>query len=98
MQRLFTALTGMGAGPLQFLVDRLEASEPARGRPWSCSLQQRAIIVCIALRTNLTIRELAALFAISRSQVHRILVDLVPRLAALLAVNVDRRAGSSTGR
>ena len=92
MQRLFTASTGLGAGPLQILVDLLVGSEPARGRRWSCSLQQRAIIVCIALRTNLTIRELAALFAISKSQVHRILVDLVPRLAALLAVNVDRRA------
>jgi len=91
MQRLFTASTGLGVGPLEVIVDRLVASEPARGRPWSCSLRRRTTIVCIALRTNLTIRELAAVFAISKSQVHRILVDLVPRLGALLAVNRDRR-------
>lgn len=92
MQRLFTTSTGLGTGPLAFIVERLVASERGRGRPWSCSLQQRAIIVCVALRTNLTIRELAEIFAISKSQVHRILGDLVPRLAALFAVNVDRRA------
>jgi hypothetical protein len=34
--------------------------------------------------TNLTLRELAALFAISTSCAHRILTDLVPRLATLL--------------
>lgn len=42
------------------------------------------MVVCTSLRTNLTQRELAALFSISTSQVHRILVDLIPRLAALL--------------
>jgi hypothetical protein len=41
--------------------------EPRCGRPWSCSLAQRILIACAALRTNLTIRELAASFAISRS-------------------------------
>jgi hypothetical protein len=41
-------------------------------------------VTCVALRTNLTIRELAAVFAISKSQAHRIVVDLTPRLAALL--------------
>jgi hypothetical protein len=92
MQRLFTTSTGLGSGPLELIVNRLVASERTRGRPWSRSLQQRAIIVCVALRTNLTIRELGEIFAISKSQIHRILVDLVPRMAALLAVNVDRRA------
>lgn len=91
MQRLFTASTGLGVGRLEALVDRLVGSEPARGRPWSRSLRRRTVIVCVALRTNLTIRELAAVFSISKSQIHRILVDLVPRLAALLVVNHDRR-------
>ena len=91
MLRLFTT-TGLGVAELEHLVGRLVASERARGRPWSCSLEQRVIIVCVALRTNLTLRELGEIFAISKSQVHRILADLVPRLAALLAVNVDRRA------
>ena len=91
MQRFFTAATGLDVDTLEVLVDRLVASESARGRPWSCSLRRRTIIVCVALRTNLTIRELAAIFAISKSQVHRILGDLVPRLAALLTMNHDRR-------
>lgn len=65
----------------------------ARGRPWAQSLYRRVAIVCAALRTNLTLRELAAVFAISRSQTHRIVADLVPRLAALLprTMTTDRR-------
>ena len=35
---------------------------PRRGRPWSRSRRQRVLIACAALRTNLTIRELAACF------------------------------------
>lgn len=35
-------------------------------------------------------RELAAVFAMSTSQAHRILVDLLPRLAALLPETIDR--------
>ena len=64
-----------------------------RGRPWSLSLESRLCVVCTSLRTNLTFRELAVLFSISISQVHRILVDLVPRLAALLRppALLDRR-------
>jgi len=57
--------------------------ERRRGRPWSCSLARRILVVCAALRTNLTIRELAASFAISKSAVHRILSTMTPRLAAL---------------
>lgn len=51
------------------------------------------VVVCTSLRTGLTIRELAAVFVISASQVHRILTDLVPRLAALQtsAIFSDRR-------
>ena len=68
-------------------------SEPQHGRPWSCSLAQRILIVCTALRTNLTVRELAASFAISKSAAHRIVSTMTPRLAALGAQNcpTDRR-------
>jgi len=41
------------------------------------------LIACAALRTNLTIRELAAVFQISKSAVHRILATITPRLAVL---------------
>jgi len=68
--------------------------EPRRGRPWSRPLAQRVLIACAALRTNLTIRELAACFGVSKSSAHRILAKLVSRLAALaIRDNIrDRRA------
>ncbi|HSD86997.1 MAG TPA: transposase family protein [Kofleriaceae bacterium] len=58
-------------------------SPRSRGRPWSCSLRHRVLIAATALRTNLTMRELAAVFEISKSAVHRILATLTPKLAAL---------------
>jgi hypothetical protein len=64
-----------------------------RGRPWAAPLPRRVAVACASLRTNLTLRELAAVFRMSASQVHRVVVDLVPRIAALLATtNIgDRR-------
>jgi hypothetical protein len=58
--------------------------ERRRGRPWSRSLRQRVLITCVALRTNLTLRELAAMFAISKSATHRIVRTMTARLATLL--------------
>jgi hypothetical protein len=58
-------------------------SEARRGRPWSRSLRQRILIACVALRTNLTIRELAACLGLSRSGTHRILAAITPKLARL---------------
>lgn len=51
------------------------------------------MIACTSLRTNLTVRELAALFQISCAQAHRIVVDIVTRIAAFArtAVDLDRR-------
>ncbi len=75
--------------------------EPRRGRPWSCSLARRILIACAALRTNLTIRELAASFAISKSAAHRIVSTMTPRLAALGARNLpgtDANRGWSMAR
>lgn len=54
---------------------------PVRGRPWSRSLRDRIVITCVALRTNLTMRELGALFEISKSTAHRIVARGVAQLA-----------------
>lgn len=64
-----------------------------RGRPWSRTLRQRVLITCAALRSNLTLRELAACFAISKSTAHRIVSTMTPRIAALAALDRphDRR-------
>jgi hypothetical protein len=55
-----------------------------RGRPWSVSLRHRILITCVALRTNLTFRELAACASIPLSTAHRIVAALTPKLANLL--------------
>ena len=64
--------------------------DPCRGRPWSQSRSQRVLIACAALRTNLTIRELAAAFAISKSSAHRIVSTMMPQIAALSASTAPR--------
>lgn len=55
--------------------------ERGRGRPWSCSQMRRVLLACAALRTNLTLRELAASFGISKSSAHRIVSTMTVRLA-----------------
>ncbi|MBA2543389.1 MAG: transposase family protein [Deltaproteobacteria bacterium] len=65
---------------LATVLDRI-TDGPRRGRPWSCSLRQRVVIACVALRTNLTIRELAAVFGISKSAAHRMVARCTAQLA-----------------
>ncbi|WEO23701.1 transposase [Streptomyces caniscabiei] len=52
-----------------------------RGRPWSLPLEDRALLVAAYWRTNLTLRQLAPLFGVSKSAADRIINDLGPRLA-----------------
>jgi Transposase DDE domain/Helix-turn-helix of DDE superfamily endonuclease len=76
---------GLSSQQLAGLASRLRSTQqPRRGRDWALPLQRRVGLVCAALRTNLTLRELAAVFAISKSQVHRVVADLTPQLAALM--------------
>lgn len=77
---------------LEVLLRRL-GPESRRGRPWSCSHARRVLIACAALRTNLTFRELAASFGISRSSAHRIVSTMTARIAALIQGHTptDRR-------
>src|ERR1043165_6550766 len=75
-------IAAVGRRRLAFVLSRL-AAERRRGRPWSRSLRDRVLITCAALRTNLTVRELATVFQISKSAAHRILARITPKLAAL---------------
>jgi hypothetical protein len=86
-------LTGLEPAHLVAVAEAISCGARRRGRPWTLPLATRLELVCTSLRTNLTFRELAILFSISASQVHRILVDLVPRLAGLLRMpeSIDRR-------
>jgi DNA-binding IclR family transcriptional regulator len=39
------------------------------------------LVACAALRTNLTMRELAAVFRISKSAAHRIVTTMTPQIS-----------------
>jgi hypothetical protein len=85
-------LAAVSSGQLAFMMRRLPP-ERRRGRPWSRTFRHRVLIACVALRTNLTIRELAAVFQISKSTAHRIVATITPKLAALVRESLcrDRR-------
>jgi hypothetical protein len=62
-------------------VEREGADAPRPGRPWSLPLPDRVLLVAAYWRTNLTLRQLAPLFGISKSAADRIIDDLGPKLA-----------------
>ncbi|HEX5061660.1 MAG TPA: transposase family protein [Kofleriaceae bacterium] len=84
-------LSAISTRRLALRLQRMPA-ECRRGRPRSRSRRDRLLITCAALRTNLTIRELAAVFAISKSTAHRIVAAITRRLSCLGdPVCADRR-------
>lgn len=54
---------------------------PRPGRPWGLSLEDRVLLVTAYWRTNLTLRQLAPLFGVSKSAADRIIDHLGPKLA-----------------
>lgn len=61
---------------------RRDGADPVRkGRPWSLPLEDRVLLVAAYWRTNLTWRQLAPFFGISKSAADRIIDDLGPSLA-----------------
>lgn len=88
------AFTGLHPAQFWSLVDRLWALHPdsQRGRPWALDFADRVLLIAMAYRTNLTNRQLSAVFAVSKSTVDRVLHDLAPHLADLLDTPpTDRR-------
>jgi hypothetical protein len=74
-----------GLSPRQFgkpiTALRREGADPVRkGRPWSLPLEGR-VLVAAYRRTNLTLRQLALLFGVSKSAADRIIDHLGPALA-----------------
>lgn len=67
--RLVTALRCEGADAVR------------RGRPWGLPLEDRVLLVAAYWRTNLTLRQLAPLFGVSKSAADRIVDQLGPCLA-----------------
>jgi hypothetical protein len=52
-----------------------------KGRPWSLPLEDRVLLVAAYRRTNLTQRQLAPLFGVSKSAAGRVIDHLGPALA-----------------
>ncbi|MEV0443557.1 transposase [Streptomyces spectabilis] len=77
----FTGLSPRCFGKLMTVVRREIADEPRRGRPWSLPLEDRVLLVAAYWRTNLTLRQLAPLFGVSKSAADRIIDHLGPKLA-----------------
>ncbi|MFJ8057708.1 transposase [Streptomyces sp. NPDC096142] len=77
----FTGLSSRCFGKLVASVRREQASDQQRGRPWSLPLEDRVLLVTAYLRTNLTMRQLALLFGISKSAADRIIDHIAPLLA-----------------
>ncbi|MGV9921436.1 transposase family protein [Streptomyces cellulosae] len=75
-----------GLSPRQFTkivtALRREGADPvSRGRPWGLSLEDRFLLVAAYWRTNLTLRQLAPSFGVSKSAADRIIAHLGPLLA-----------------
>ncbi|MGW7276337.1 transposase [Streptomyces sp. NPDC054864] len=86
----------VGLSPVQFngLVAqvRRRGGDIQRGRPWRLPLADRVLLVATYWRTNLTLRQVASLFGISKSAADRILDHLAP----LLAISAARRKREDT--
>ncbi|WP_433403831.1 transposase [Streptomyces sp. CA-146814] len=78
---LFTGLSPHCFGKLVTFARRQGADGTRRGRPWSLPLEDRVLLVTAYWRTNLTMRQLAPLFGISKSAAGRIINHLGPLLA-----------------
>ncbi|MFE2872477.1 transposase [Embleya sp. NPDC059259] len=77
----FAGLSPRCFGKLVTAVRRQGAGEARRGRPWSLSPEDRVLLVTAYWRTNLTMRQLAPLFGVSKSTAARIIDHLSPLLA-----------------
>jgi len=77
----FTGLSPRSFGKLLTALRREGVDAPRPGRPWSLPLEDRVLLVAAYWRTDLTLRQLAPLFGVSKSAADRIIDQLGPQLA-----------------
>ncbi|MGW7096339.1 transposase [Streptomyces sp. NPDC054874] len=77
----FTGLSPRCFGKLVTALCREGADEVRRGRPWGLPLEDRVLLVTTYWRTNLTLRQLAPLFGVSKSAADRVIRHIGPLLA-----------------
>ncbi|MFE1191240.1 transposase [Streptomyces olivaceoviridis] len=88
----FTGLRPRDFRKLITTLRREGADRTRRGRPWSLPLDDRVLLVAAYWRTNLTLRQLAPLFRVSKSSADRI----IDRTAPLLALKQRQRLRRDT--
>ncbi|MFB7421563.1 transposase [Streptomyces sp. NPDC056121] len=88
----FTGLSPRQFGNLVTVLRREGADVVRKGRPWSLPLEDRALLIAVYWRTNLTMRQLAPLFGVSKSAAGRI----IDRLGPMLALHPRKRFATDT--
>jgi hypothetical protein len=78
---VFTGLSVRQFGKLVGIVRRRGGEQTGEGRRWGLSLADRVLLVAVYYRTNLTLRQTALLFGISKSAAGRVVDHLGPLLA-----------------
>lgn len=81
MVELFSGLRPRTFALLITWLRREGADRPLRGRSWALGFDDRVLLVATYWRTNLTMRQLAAVFGVSKSAAARVIEDLGPALA-----------------
>ncbi|MGX9883405.1 transposase [Streptomyces sp. NPDC002276] len=77
----FTGLSPRCFTKLVTQLRREGADAVRKGRPWSLPSEDRVLLVAAYWRTNLTMRQLALLFGVSKSAADRVIDHLGPMLA-----------------
>ncbi|MFB6678830.1 transposase [Streptomyces sp. NPDC056390] len=77
----FTGLSPRVFGKLVKQLRQENADTPARWRPWKLPLEDRVLLVAAYWRTNLTLRQVAPLFGVSKSSANRVIDHLGPKIA-----------------
>jgi hypothetical protein len=78
---VFTGLSVRTFRKLVRIVAARGGEQTGTGRRWSLSLADRVLLVAVYYRTNLTFRQVALLFGISKSAANRVVDHLAPLLA-----------------
>ena len=81
MVELFSGLRSATFASLISQLRREGADRPLQERPWGLPFEDRVLLVATYWRTNLTMRQLAAVFGVSKSAAARVIEDLGPALA-----------------
>lgn len=90
---VFTGLSVRQFRKLVGIVAARGGEQTGTGRRWGLSLADRVLLIAVYYRTNLTLRQVALLFGVSKSAAHRIVDHLAPLLTL---APVTKRHGPDT--